>query len=103
MEVTDHRHIEGQGMLIEDGDFALVESEQDHIRDIILDNKGEWKQWPVIGVAALNFLNSSANFDDIKKQIQKQLEYDDFKVQSIKQDADGMFKIIARRNETVQG
>jgi len=99
MAVTDHRHIEGQGMLIENGDFALVESEQDHIKDIVLDNPGEWKQWPLIGTGALNFLNSTVDLDDIKKQIQTQLESDNFKVQEISRSASGQFRIIARRNE----
>ena len=99
MAVTDHRYIENSGLLIENGDFALVESEQDHIKDIVLDNKGEWKQFPLVGVGALQFLNATRNLDDVRKKIQVQLEYDDFRVDSIGQDKNGQIRIVARRNE----
>jgi len=83
---------------IKDGDLLLLESEQDHINDILIQNRGEQRQFPLLGVGALNFLNGSESLDDIKKQISLQLESDNFRVEEITRDGDA-FRIIARQNE----
>lgn len=99
MVVTDHRHDDTNGLLIEGGDFAVVESEQDHIREIIISNKGEWKRHPLVGVGSLDFLNSPGNIDEIKKRIKLQLEFDNFIVEDIVLLDGGEIRVVARRNE----
>ena len=84
---------------IKDGDFVVGESEQHHIEDIIVSNKGEYRQHPLLGVGGLNFLNSSLSIDDIRKQISVQLNYDNFKVEEIAKLATGEIRVIARQNE----
>ena len=86
---------------INNGDWIVRESEQVHIEDILLTNKGEYKQFPLIGVGALNFLNSTIGVDTIKKRVSVQLEYDNFVVDNISLLRDGSLQIIANQNEQV--
>lgn len=96
MAVTDFI-IDGD-LQIKDGDLLLDESEQFHINDIVIQNEGEQKQFPLLGVGALRFLNGSETFDEIKKRIIVQLESDNFQIEEIVRAGDA-FRIVARQNE----
>ena len=86
---------------IKQGDWILEESEQTHIEDILITNKGEYRQHPLVGVGALNFLNSTLDKDTIRKRVSVQLEYDNFKVDDISLLRDGSIRISARQNEQI--
>lgn len=86
---------------LKDGDFLLEESEQYHISDIMEANKGEYRQYPLIGVGAANFLNSPTPLDEIRKRISVQLVYDNFKVEEISRLKSGEILIVARQNEKI--
>lgn len=45
-------------MVIKNGDFALSESEPTEARLIIVSAKGDWKQWPLVGVDLRKYLAS---------------------------------------------
>jgi hypothetical protein len=81
------------------GDWIIEESEQQHIGDIIISNKGEWRQFPLLGVAGHNFLTSTLDIDDIRKKISRQLEYDNFNVEEISLLDTGEIRTVARQNE----
>lgn len=83
------------------GDWIVLESEQQHIEDIIVSNKGEFRQFPLLGVGGLNFLNSTLSIDDIRKRISRQLEYDNFNVENISLLRDGSIRVVARQNEQI--
>jgi len=83
---------------IKDGDLLLAESEQSHILDIVNQSKGEQRQFPLLGVDAIKFLNGSDRVDAIKKQIALQLESDNFKVEEISVQGNA-YRIVARQNE----
>lgn len=86
---------------IEGGDWTILESEQQHIEDIIISNKGEWRQFPLLGVGGLNFVNSTLSIDEIRKRISVQLEYDNFIVNEINQLRSGALRVVAKQNEQV--
>lgn len=83
------------------GDWIVLESEQMHIEDIILSNKGEWRQFPLLGVGGLNFLNSTLSVDEIRKRVSTQLVFDNFNVDEISLQRDGSLRVIARQNEEI--
>jgi hypothetical protein len=85
---------------IKDGDLLLLESEQDHINDIVIQNRGEQRQFPLIGAGALNFLNGSESLDQIRKKITLQLESDSFRVEEIIRSGDA-FRITAKQSEAI--
>jgi hypothetical protein len=83
------------------GDFIVAESEQAHIEDIIVSNKGEYRQYPLLGVGALNFLNGNTGLDEVRRRISTQLKYDNFVIKSISLLKSGELRVIARQNEKV--
>ena len=63
------------------GDFRVDNNDKGHIESIILAQKGEWKQFPMIGVGIANFLNapmSTSTRVALEKEIKLQLESDSF-------------------------
>lgn len=84
---------------IRNGDILFEESEQDHIRDIVHANKGEYRQNPLVGVSILNVLNGSESIDLIRKRIAVQLEFDNFDVESIDLIEQDEFRIVATQKE----
>lgn len=93
--ITDFIH--NDDLEIRSGDLLLEESEQQHIKDIVEANKGEYRQNPLVGVAILNVLNGSETIDSISKRIALQLEFDNFNVEEISLLAENEFRIIARQ------
>jgi phage baseplate assembly protein W len=64
---------------IKDGDFDIRESDEQHIEHILFANKGEYRQWPIVGVGLTRFLSgpvAPAVIDRLKRTIQLQLRYD---------------------------
>ena len=87
-----------EDLQIKDGDLLLLESEQDHINDIVIQNRGEQKQFPLLGVGALNFMSGSESLDQIRKQITLHLESDNFKVDEVTKQGES-YRIVAKQNE----
>ena len=65
------------------GDFIIRDSDVAHIDNIVGTNAGEWKQYPLLGVGIINFLNGAAGLQVAKRQIQDQLENDGYDVEKI--------------------
>ena len=90
--MTDILIDEGGDLACEGGDFAIGESSQQHIEDILIACPGEYKQSPLIGAAIRQALNGSLD-GNLKRMIQINLERDGLTVNSILQDADGNIQI----------
>jgi len=64
---------------IANGDFVVGNSSEQNVEQVLLANKGEWKQWPLIGVGITKLLNAPIT-RSVKKRIEKniilQLKYD---------------------------
>ena len=57
----------GEDLLISGGDFVVVESTAQHQRQLILNNKGEFKQNPNICVGAVNFIDDEGRGNIIRE------------------------------------
>jgi hypothetical protein len=71
------------------GDFVRVESTAKHQKDIILNNKNDYKQNPTIGVGAFDFLNDEG-MSDLIREVAKQFNQDGMDVKSVKLGAKGI-------------
>jgi len=84
------------------GDFRVDNNDLGHIESIILAQKGEWKQFPMIGVGIANFLNAPMTTSTrvaLEKEIRIQLESDDFKNIFVEVDENGGIDVNADKNE----
>lgn len=60
-------------LLIQDGDFVVGTSDNQHIRDILVSFQGEWKQFPLIGagiITAISSLNPHNQNNNAKAHLQ---------------------------------
>lgn len=58
--------------------LAIGESDSDHISLIVSSNKGEFKEYPVLGVGE-QYLKSVGRISEMRSDIQTQLELDGYK------------------------
>jgi hypothetical protein len=65
------------------GDFVISDSDLQHQEDIVSENVGSYKQYPVLGVGIIQYLNSSGSIGVLKRSIQIQLESDGYIVKEI--------------------
>lgn len=65
------------------GDFVISDSDSQHQEDIISENIGSYKQYPVLGVGIIQYLNSSGSQGILRRSIQLQLEADGYYIKSI--------------------
>lgn len=70
-------------LLFENGDFKIGDSDQQHIQDIVFENIGSYKEFPLLGVGIINYLNSSGLQLVLKRVIKSQLESDGYSVDEI--------------------
>lgn len=70
-------------LLIENNDFVIGNSDEDHIVDIINSAQGDWKEYIFCGVGIDNFLNSSGAQLQLRKQILQQLTADGYSSVSV--------------------
>jgi phage terminase large subunit-like protein len=64
--------------ILASGDFTIVESDEQHIVDIVNSAKGSWKEYPLCGVGIDNYLNSGVNQQALSNEIKTQLVRDGF-------------------------
>ncbi len=86
MALKDWIEDEAGDLLIKDGDFAIDEADEIHVQNILEASKGNYRQFPLIGVGLHDYINISMTTSGrqrMSKEIQKHLEYDGFKVRSV--------------------
>ena len=69
------------------GDLGIEASDMQHIRDILLAEKGDWKFSPITGVGISSWLNAPSTAETmqiLRQRIRRQLEADAFEDISIK-------------------
>ena len=70
---------ENDDLKIVDGDFVIEPSDQQHIRAIFYTHMGEFKQWPILGFGASNYLKKSKVFKpELLRNLNEQLKYDNY-------------------------
>lgn len=63
---------------IYNGDFVIDESDQQHIEDIFIAQKGEFKEFPALGFGAINFIKTNVSPYQFERDLRIQLEYDNY-------------------------
>jgi hypothetical protein len=71
--------------LIENGDFVVAASDEQHINFITQSNKGDFRFQPLVGCNLSDFLNAvAANTNlELKQRITAQLNNDGYKINSL--------------------
>ncbi|MGL5234052.1 MAG: oxidase [Empedobacter falsenii] len=76
----------------EDGDFAIGISDKQHIKHILKAFKGEFKEFPELGVGIEQMINDD-NYMDILIEAKKNLQYDGVEVKNIKFTDEGKLNV----------
>lgn len=79
-------------LLIQNGDFVIGESDNQHQLDILLAEKGEFKEFPEIGVGIQEML-SDDDFVEFLIEAKKNLEYDGMNINNIEFTENGSLNI----------
>lgn len=61
------------------GDFDIVPSDSQHIKDLLSHNQGEYKQFPLSTINLVNLLKGKINQQNIESEIKSILEADGYK------------------------
>ena len=68
---------------ISGGDFNLRESDETHIEHLLISNKGNWFENPLIGVGLIDEIKGSKSRQELKQDIRRQLILDNFTVKKV--------------------
>jgi hypothetical protein len=77
---------------IQNGDIAIGYSDNQHQEHILLANKGDYKEFPELGVGINNMLNED-DFLPFLIEAKKNLQYDGMKINNIKFEENGNLNI----------
>ena len=69
---------ENHEILIENGDFAIGDNEAQDIQRIVQAQRGEFRQFPALGVGMKNWLNGPLDKRKLKKDVALHLQSDGF-------------------------
>jgi hypothetical protein len=83
---------ENGDLLIENGDFVIGDSSSQHQKDILMATKGEFKEFPEIGVGIEAMLFDD-DYMDFLIEAKKNLEYDGMDINNIEFTAEGSLNI----------
>lgn len=65
------------------GDFEIVESDNQHVSDIMQSVSGDYKEFPLIGVNFFQFSNSTGQNQNIERIIRTQIAADGYQVTQV--------------------
>lgn len=85
-------------LVIENGDFKVGESEVLEVERIICSNKGEWKQFPLLGFGITSWLNGAYQKNVFRRDLDVQLKSDGFRKVEVTFLGGGKVNINADRN-----
>lgn len=83
--------------IIENGDFKVYDSDQQHIQHILKANPGQYYQHALVGLGIANFRGASISPQRLKQLIKTQLKADDFIAKVIEVSEDFIVNIDADR------
>jgi sulfate adenylyltransferase subunit 1 (EFTu-like GTPase family) len=84
-------------IIIENGDFKVSESDQMHIQDIFTVDKGQFKQYPLIGASIGKLRNSTSDRQSIIQALKLQLKSDDYKILNLNINSSFVIEVNAVR------
>lgn len=68
---------------IKDGDFVIGESTAQHQELLLIAQKGEFKEFPTVGVGIMDYALEDSNTDELIQEISNQFSVDGMKVTDI--------------------
>lgn len=70
---------ENNEVLIADGDFVTGQSDQQHVKHIVMAFKGEYKAHPLVGFGALSYLKRDDKIEsEFRRDLKIQLDNDGY-------------------------
>jgi hypothetical protein len=75
------------------GDLKIDESDAQHVDHIVTADKGQFRQFPLVGVGIGRLLNGTPNKIEVQQQIKVNLESDGYNVRQITIDQTNGFDI----------
>lgn len=83
-EVIDYLTSDSTGdLVISGGDFAKGDCTLKHQKDLMLAEKGDYKQFPTTGVGLKTHLLNDASEDELRAEIQAEFEADGMRISKI--------------------
>lgn len=70
-------------LLIQNGDLVIGPSSEQHQQLLLLSNKGDWRQFPMVGVGVREYLKDE-NENSMVGEIKEQFEMDGMEVKDIR-------------------
>ncbi len=84
--IRDIQHTEEGDIDLTRGDIFYAESTRQHQKDLLLADKGHYKEFPDMGVGAHNFLNDNGP-ENLYRSIRREFTKDGMKVKKVSMDA----------------
>lgn len=81
-------------LLIATGDFAIIESDEQHVELLLSSTKGSIRQYPEMGVGLANYVKKQGgSLTGLKRSIEVNLKADGYKVNTLDIDGSGEFNL----------
>jgi hypothetical protein len=74
--------LKNNDLLFEDGDFAVGQSDAQHLELLLISQQGQWKQQPSTGCNLPQNINGS-NINSLERTIRIQMEADGFSIHTL--------------------
>lgn len=99
-EVFDFMDDESTGdLLIANGDFVVGESTLQHVKDLLITQKGQYRLHPDAGIGIDQFINDDVTNDELASVIQAGIANDNATVSILKVNSVNSIEIVAKYNE----
>lgn len=82
-KAIDYLHDESFDLIIENGDFKKGDATLQHQKMLLLSQKGNYKQFPTVGVGIRDFINEDTTADELQKAIQQEFETDGMTIETL--------------------
>ncbi|GGE89463.1 hypothetical protein SAMN05443634_104103 [Chishuiella changwenlii] len=76
--MKDFKRTDDLDLEIKNGDFVIAESDQQHVEDIFIAQKGEFKEYPQVGFGAINYIKTNTTSYQFERDLKIQLDYDNY-------------------------
>lgn len=93
--MTDIKHTDNGDIDLSNRDLQYANSDEQHQKDILLSQKGYYKEHPELGVGIADFTNET-DPESLLRSIKKEFSTDGMKVSRVKITATGELEINAR-------
>ncbi|MAX24336.1 MAG: hypothetical protein CMJ19_07515 [Phycisphaeraceae bacterium] len=79
----DYAETEDGDLLFKDGDLVIEESDEKHVFDIVLSVRGDWREFPLLGLDAVTYKHKVATQAEFERALKEELKKDGYQNVSI--------------------